>query len=192
MKTCDVNKRHQMFKRELRAYHDSINRTNRYNLAKIAGKLNVFESDADDGEITYIVDRKIPNSGLTVLKMNDLYAIGDIDGNPLTGFKYQFIEGCLGKHDKIVRCITDEGDIEDFSVETETVVEDAAAGGGDVSGLGTGDVGCGGGHKDYSEIDYSDVKEQLTIPYLCGARVVDIRNGVGRHRRRKRGAKGRR
>ena len=76
MSKCDVNKRHQSFKRELRAYHDSINRRNRYNLARIAGKLNVFESDEDkdDADVSYTVDRKIPNTGLTVLERNGIYA----------------------------------------------------------------------------------------------------------------------
>ena len=92
----EVNRRHQAFKKELRAYHDSINRTNRYNLAKIAGKLDLFESDLDDdrkrdADRGYAVDRKIPNTALTVLERDGSYAIGDIDGNPITDFKYQLI-----------------------------------------------------------------------------------------------------
>lgn len=190
MSKCNLNRRHQLFKKELRAYHDSINSTNRYNLSKIAGKLNVFESEEDD--ITYKVDRKIPNTGLTVLERGGIYAIGNMDGSPLTDFKYQFIEGCLGEHNKIVRCITDNGEIEDFSVESETIVEDAA--GGNVAsmattpttnGFGVNDLsnstGCD--KKDYTEIDYSDVKNSLTIPFLCGARVVDIQNGRVKHKR---------
>lgn len=194
MSKCDVNKRHQSFKRELRAYHDSINRRNRYNLARIAGKLNVFESDEDkdDADVSYTVDRKIPNTGLTVLERNGIYAIGNIDGIPLTEFKYQFIEGCLGEHDKIVRCVTDDGEMEDFSVESETILEDASACTGmsvsmDASsnGFGLNDLNGGCEKKDYTEIDYSDVKQQLTIPYLCGARVVDIQNGRAVHNRKR-------
>lgn len=183
--SSNFNKRHKNFKRELRAYHDSINRTNRYSLQKIAGKLNIFE-DADGGE-SYDIDRKIPNTALTVLKRGDLYAIGDLDGNPITEFKYQFIEGCLGKHDKVVRCITDDGKIEDFDTNTETIVEDACAGGAaapQMSGMGVGDSGgcsCG---CNYHEIDYANTEKQLEIPFLCGARIVDI--GKRRKKRRRR------
>lgn len=194
MGKCDLNTRHQEFKRNLRAYHDSINRKNRYNLAKIAGKLDVFESE--DGElktengVTYEIDRKIPNTALTVLEKNGVYAIGDIDGNPLTEFKYSFIEGCLGNHDKIVQCVTDDGEMENFSVESETIVEDASGGatGGmqtaDIGGFGVTDNGCNGGDKDYTEIDYSNIEKQMMIPYLCGARVIDI----GKRRKKKRRA----
>lgn len=188
MGTCDVNKRHQNFKRELRAYHDSINRKNRYNLPKIAGKLNMFEASDESAKSEYEIDRKIPNTGLFVLKRGDLYAIGDSGGNPVTDFKYQFIEGCLGEHDKIVRCVTDDGDIEDFSVETETILEDAMGGGmsaggisqstqPQTSGIGVNDVSSSNKddkNDDYHEIDYSNVREQLQIPFLCGARFVDI------------------
>lgn len=200
MGSCDVNKRHQNFKRELRAYHDSINRKNKYNLPRIIGKLNMFEAiNGDDTktESTYEVDRKIPNTGLTVLKRGEIYAIGDYDGHPLTDFKYQFIEGCLGEHDKIVRCVTDNGEIEDFSVETETIMEDAAGGGisaggamqsaqPQTSGIGVSDVSSsdkGEKNDDYHEIDYSKVREQLQIPFLCGARVVDVQR---RKKKRKR------
>jgi hypothetical protein len=203
MKNCDMNKRHQAFKRELRAYHDTINRGNRYSLQKMVGKLNMFEAIEDDEEDsessdeTYEIDRKIPNTGLTVLKLENLYAIGDYDGNPITKFKYVFIEGCLGDHEKIVRCVTDDGKIEDFDVNTETIVEDGSGACGgmsaapqQVSGIGTGDISssnCGG--KDYHEIDYNDVREQLTIPFLCGARVVDVNR---RRRKNKKKRVGRR
>ena len=204
MGNCDVNKRHQNFKRELRAYHDSINRRNRYNLPRIMGKLNMFEAIDDekenDVESSYEIDRKIPNTGLTVLKRGDIYAIGDYDGKPLTEFKYQFVEGCLGEHDKIVRCVTDDGKIEDFSVETETIVEDAAGGGMSVggamqsaqpqtSGIGVNDVSVsdkGEKNDDYHEIDYSKVREQLQIPFLCGARVVDVQRRKKKNRKQKR------
>ena len=190
MGNCDVNKRHQDFKRNLRAYHDSINRKNRYNLPRIIGKLNMFEAidDKDDkSEMSYEIDRKIPNTGLKVLKRGNIYAIGDYEGKPLTDFKYQFIEGCLGEHDKIVRCITDSGEIEDFSVDTETIVEDAmggvSSGTGSMqtrqqqtTGIGVGDFSNSknGNDDDYTEIDYSNVREQLQIPFLCGARLVDV------------------
>lgn len=190
MGNCDVNKRHQDFKKNLRAYHDSINRKNRYSLPRIIGKLNMFEAidDKDDEEkMSYEIDRKIPNTGLKVLKRGNIYAIGDYDGKPLTDFKYQFIEGCLGEHDKIVRCITDSGEIEDFSVDTETIVEDAmggvSSGTGSMqtgqqqtTGIGVGDFSNSknGNADDYTEIDYSNVREQLQIPFLCGARLVDV------------------
>lgn len=199
MGSCDVNKRHQNFKRELRAYHDSINRKNRYNLPRIMGKLNMFEAikdkDEKNMESTYEIDRKIPNTGLTVLKRGEIYAIGDYDGQPLTDFKYQFIEGCLGEHDKIVRCITDDGKIEDFSVETETIVEDAMggmtssvnaiqSGQPQTSGIGVNDVSVKDNkNDDYHEIDYSKVREQLQIPFLCGARVVDVQRSKKKRRR---------
>lgn len=199
---CDYNDRRQKFRKELRAYHDSINATNRYSLSKIVGKLNVFESDTEEEDkkelekegADYEIDRRIPNTGLMVLVRNDTYAIGDINGEPLTEFKYQFIEGCLGEHNKIVRCITNDGEIEDFSVETETIVEDAMGagdmGGVSVDGIGTTDVGCGGdgdNDNDYSEINYNNVRNALMIPYLCGARVVDKGNwNKKRKKRRKR------
>lgn len=200
MGSCDVNKRHQNFKKELRAYHDSINRRNRYNLPRIIGKLNMFEAINDNEknmELSYEIDRKIPNTGLTVLKRRDIYAIGDYDGQPLTDFKYQFIEGCLGEHDKIIRCVTDDGKIEDFSVETETIVEDAMGGGfsvgsatqsvqPQVAGIGINDISVSGKNNkndDYHEIDYSKVREQLQIPFLCGARVVDVQRRKKKRRR---------
>lgn len=209
MAESNYNSRHADFRKRLRKYHDYINSTNRYSLQKIAGKLNVFESDSDDElrpkERHYRVERRIPNTGLTVLKReDDFYAIGDSDGNQLTEFKYQFIEGCLGDHDKVVRCVTDDGNIEDFSVETQRIVEDGGGGcaggcaggcscgdggGSGMSGIGTTDVGLGGGgHGDYSEIDYSTVRKQLEIPYLCGARVVDV--AKRRKKRRRRGRRG--
>lgn len=194
----NINKRHQAFKRELRAYHDSINRTNRYNLAKIAGKLNLFEAlnsegDEEETEKKYEIDRKIPNTHLMVLKRDELYAIGDENGDPLTEFKYSFIEGCLGEHDKIIRCITDDGEMEDFSIELQRIVEDAMGGGMGVGttgtvGMGVGDVStkCSGGSDcDYHEIDYTDTREQLEIPFLCGARVVDIKNKRKRRKKRR-------
>lgn len=186
MGNCDANIRHQNFKRNLRAYHDSINRKNRYNLARIAGKLDLFEAidknvEEENVEKDYEVDRKIPNTDLTVLKRGDLFALGDLSGNRITDFKYQFIEGCLGEHDKIVRCVTDDGKMEDFSVELKRIVEDACAG-GQVSGIGVGDMQSSSGDN-YHEIDYTDVREQLNIPYLCGARVIDIHK---RNRKRKR------
>lgn len=197
---CDYNARSRRFRKELRAYHDSINATNRYSLSKIAGKLNVFESDTEEEDkerlkkedANYEIDRRIPNTGLMVLVRNGMYALGDINGEPITDFKYQFVEGCLGEHDKIVRCITDDGDIEDFSVETETIVEDGM-GGADASvavdGMGTADIGCGGenGDKDhdYSEINYNKVEKALTIPYLCGARVMDMGRWDKRRRKKR-------
>ena len=191
MKNRDYNSRRNAFKRELRAYHDAINRTNRYSLPKIAGKLNIFEADykdAEDGENDeYEVDRRIPNTGLTVLKRDDLYAIGDMDGKPLTEFKFQFIEGCLGEHDKIVRCITGEGEIEDFDVNTERVVEDAACSCADMGGISAADASCTPADSPiHSEINYSDVRKQLEIPYLCGARVIDIGGNTKRKRKRAR------
>ena len=191
----NFNSRHQAFRKELKSYHDAINRTNRYSLQKIRGKLNIFE-DGDgerEDDASYEIDRTIPNTGLTVLKREDMYAIGNIDGKPLTKFKYQFIEGCLGEHDKIVRCITDNGEIEDFSVETETILEDACAATGmpATCGMGAGDISCGGEGScdcggDHSEIDYSDVQKQLMIPYLCGARFVDMKSRRRRKKRRRR------
>ena len=185
MDRSDANKRHQQFKRELRAYHQTINDTNRYRLDRIVGKLNLFEAKELEDDGSYEIDRKIPNTGLTVLKRGELYALGDIDGKPITDFKYQFVEGCLGDHEKVVRCITDTGDIEDFDVETETIMEDAAAA-PQTAGIGVGEItsdGCG--RKDYTEIDYSDVSNMLKIPYLCGARVVDMqKRKKRRHKRR--------
>lgn len=188
-----ANKRHQLFKRELRAYHDSINRKNRYNLPKISGKLDIFEnlrevddSDVDKKEVEY--DRKIPNTPFVVLKKGDLYAIADREKNPLTEFKYKFIEGCLGDIDKIIRCITDDGEIEDFDVEQERILEcsDAAV------GIGTAGFGVVGGDStpngdSYHEIDYSDVRKDLELPYLCCYRIKDLSK-----RRKKRTRKNRR
>lgn len=142
----------------------------------------MFESDTSEDSDSYEIDRKIPNTALTVLYKKDLYAIGDIDGKPVTDFKYQFIEGCLGDVKKIIRCVTSDGKIEDFSIDEERIVEDAQS--AQITGISTtdntvSDVSSYGNQNDkddsnYHEIEYKKVREQLHIPYLCGYRIIDL------------------
>jgi hypothetical protein len=111
------------FKREMAKIQKDEIKSNRYRLGNIIGKRNIFtESKDDDGTDEYKV-AKIKGSQYTRLKNNDdMYAIGDSDGKPITDFDFVYVSrNSLGENDKVIEVITKSGKNKYFVIDSETI-----------------------------------------------------------------------
>jgi hypothetical protein len=123
-KPREYNEYLSKFKREMAKVQKDEIKSNRYRLGKIIGKLNIFTESKDDDDKTedYKV-AKIKGSQYTRLKNNDdMYAIGDSDGKPITDFDFVYVSrNSLGENDKVIEVITKSGKNKYFVIDSETI-----------------------------------------------------------------------
>ena len=123
-KPREYNEYLSRFKREMANVQKDEIKSNRYRLGKIIGKLNLFieSKDNDDKTEDYKV-AKIKRSSYTRLKNNDdMYAIGDSDGKPITDFDFVYVSrNSLGENDKVIEVITKSGKNKYFVIDSETL-----------------------------------------------------------------------
>ena len=169
LKSTPYPRVHKTFKREFKALRDWIRSTNRYDLKKITGKENMFESEKKDGERSdrKLTIRNIEGCDLTRIKENkSSFAIGDKDGNPITKFEFIYVsKEVVGRKNKLIEVITKDGDGKYFNVSKRVLNE--------CDGMGVGTIGGAAPSSSSSntetngsgaEIQYSDVKDEILTP----------------------------
>ena len=122
-KPREYNEYLSKFKREMAKVQKDEIKSNRYRLGNIIGKLNIFTESKDyDGTNEYKV-AKIKGSSYTRLKNDDdIYAIGDSNGKPITGFDFVYVSrNSLGENDKVIEVIAKSGKNKYFVIDSETI-----------------------------------------------------------------------
>jgi len=188
---------HAAFKKEFKKLRDFIRSTNRYDLKKIRGKLNIFEDtehfvDSDNEENMKEIEydnphysvREIEGCNLTRVKEDkSSFAIGDENGIPITPFDYIWVsKEATGDKELLIEVITKGGDARYFSVDRRKLDECMGVG-----SVGIGNVGSQS-NASGAEIQYSDVGKEILIP-VRGR--VPLLYGAARGGKRKRRYSGR-
>ena len=159
LKSIPYPRVHKTFKREFKSLRDWIRSTNRYDLKKITGKENMFESEK-------LTIRNIEGCDLTRIKENkSSFAIGDKDGNPITKFEFIYVsKEVVGRKNKLIEVITKDGDGKYFNVSKRVLNECEGMGVGTIGGAAPSSSSNTETNGSGAEIQYSDVKDEILTP----------------------------